>query len=229
MRGFTRLAPDGVFRTTPEYPGFAWQEAITNAVVHRSYSLSGVRVEVHIFDDRLEVVSPGRLPGIVRVHSIRDMHFSRNPRITRVLADVGLVRDVGEGVDRMFEEMADARLPPPEFQEREHAVRVTLRQASMPDAATSTVTPLSIGKEIHIPANLAQTLTLRQIAALRFLRTCDRITTLDLMHLFPNISDRTASADLMGLVRLQLLHRVGRTVGTYYHSGGIVYKLPNEV
>jgi ATP-dependent DNA helicase RecG len=228
LRGFTRLAPDGVFRTTPEYPDFAWQEAVTNAVVHRSYSLSGMRVEVHIFDDRLEVVSPGRLPGIVRVHNIRDMHFSRNPRVTRVLSDVGLVRDVGEGVDRMFEEMADARLPPPEFQERDYVVRLTLRRSTVEAPGKAPPRLEARQRVVHLPGNVARTLNARQIAVLRFLRTHDRITTADLLQMVPDISERTARIDLSGLVTLKLLTRVGRTRTTYYHAGGIAYLLPHE-
>jgi ATP-dependent DNA helicase RecG len=229
LRSFTRLASDGLFRTTPEYPAFAWQEAVTNALIHRSYSLSGMRIEVHIFDDRLEVVSPGRLPGIVRVHNLREVHFSRNPRVTRVLSDLGFVRDVGEGVDRMYEEMASAHLPPPEFREHEYTFQVTLRKT----LAAREAEPVPIGgptrQVVHVPGNVARALNHRQMAALRFLLTHDRITTTDLVRMFPGISDRTASTDLNGLVSLKLLHRVGRTRGTYYHAGGMAFRLPNEV
>jgi ATP-dependent DNA helicase RecG len=183
-------------------------------------------VEVFIFDDRLEVVSPGRLPGSVRVHNIRDEHFARNPRVARALADLGLVGDVGEGVDRMYEEMANADLPPPEFEDRGSSVRVTLRRAAVAEPDPE-VEPTQ--RVIHIPGNLAQTLNSRQVAALRFLRTHDRIVTSDLMRLFPHITDRTASRDLNELVKLRLLRRVGRTFGTYYHAEGATYRLPNEI
>lgn len=89
LREFTRLNPEtSRFESRPEYPIFAWQEAIVNAVTHRAYSIGGQSIEVRLFDDRLEVESPGRLPGMVRVENMRDVHFLRNPRIARVMNEV---------------------------------------------------------------------------------------------------------------------------------------------
>lgn len=98
-----------------------------NAVVHRSYTMSGDHVRVEVFPDRLEVESPGRLPGLVRVENIRSTRFARNPRIARAIADLGYGRELGEGVDRMFEGMKRAGLPDPVFQQMPASVRVTLR------------------------------------------------------------------------------------------------------
>lgn len=229
LRSFTRLAPDGRFRTTPEYPEFAWQEAVTNAVCHRSYSLSGTPVEVFIFDDRLEVVSPGGLAGSVRVHNIRDEHFTRNPRVVRALADLGLVGDVGEGVDRMYQEMASADLPPPEFEDRGSSVRVTLRRAPVAPRTEPDPEADSSQRDINLPAVTALMLNQRQRAALQFLRSNDRIVTGDLMRLFPEIQDpRVVNRDLNELVKMNLLRRVGRTFNTYFHAEGKRYWLPNE-
>ena len=79
------------------------------------------------FDDRLEIESPGRLPGLVRVQNIQNMRFSRNPHIARVLAEMtGYVRELNEGVRRMFEEMEQHGLRAPVFSVGEGNVRVTL-------------------------------------------------------------------------------------------------------
>ncbi|MBA3530085.1 MAG: putative DNA binding domain-containing protein [Propionibacteriaceae bacterium] len=79
LREVTRLDEDtGQFVTIAELPRFAWLEAIVNAVTHRSYSLQGDHVRVSLFDDRMEVASPGRLPGPVRIDNIRQTRFSRN-------------------------------------------------------------------------------------------------------------------------------------------------------
>ena len=229
LRGFTRLAPDGRFRTTPEYPEFAWQEAVTNAVCHRSYSLTGTPVEVFIFDDRLEVVSPGRLPGSVRVHNIRDEHFARNPRVARALVDLELVGDVGECVDRMFQEMASADLPPPEFEDRGASVRVTLRRAVAAARAEPDPEAEPSLRDIDLPAITALMLNPRQKAALQFLRSNERIVTSDLMRMFPDVRDpRVVNRYLNELVKMNLLRRVGRTFNTYFHAEGKRYWLPNE-
>ena len=100
------------------YPEFAWQEAIVNAVAHRDYGLKGIGIEVDLFDDRLEVRSPGQLVEPVTIERLRQrerIHASRNPCIARVLTDFGLMRERGEGVPRMFDTMEAEGLQPPEL------------------------------------------------------------------------------------------------------------------
>ncbi len=116
----------GLIETVLELPRFAWLEAVVNAVTHRSYSHQGDHIRVQLFDDRMEVESPGRLPGSVRIDNIRHTRFSRNPRISRVLADLKFVQELNEGVNRMFEEMERAGLPEPVLQQTESGFKVTL-------------------------------------------------------------------------------------------------------
>jgi ATP-dependent DNA helicase RecG len=102
-----------------------------NAVPHRSYSLQGDGIRVTQFDDRLEVESPGRLPGPVRIDNIRHTRFARNPHIARVLAEMtGYVRELNEGVKRIFEEMEQYGLHPPVYTVTDSTVRVTLYKRS---------------------------------------------------------------------------------------------------
>jgi ATP-dependent DNA helicase RecG len=122
-----RLAASGRFERMPVLPEFAWLEAVVNAVTHRSYSMQGDGVRVIQFEDRIVVESPGRLPGLVRVENIRNCRFARNPHIARVLAEMtGYVRELNEGVRRMFEEMARHGLPAPFWTVTDAGVRVTL-------------------------------------------------------------------------------------------------------
>ena len=122
-----------------EYPTFVWQEAIINAVAHRDYSLTGTSIEVWMFDDRLEVRSPGELPGPVTLEQLlrrERTHFSRNPLLVRVLTDLGYMRDLGEGIPRMFEVMEQSYLRPPEFHQDGFMFQVTLRNAPVYDLQT---------------------------------------------------------------------------------------------
>lgn len=122
-----------------EYPAFAWQEAIINAVAHRDYSLTGAAVEVWMFDDRLEVRSPGGLPGPVTLeHLLRRerVHFSRNPLLVRVLTDLRYMQDLGEGIPRMFQIMEKSYLHPPEFGQDGFMFQVTLRNTPIYDSQT---------------------------------------------------------------------------------------------
>jgi ATP-dependent DNA helicase RecG len=118
------------FRTVPEYPEFSWKEAILNAVAHRDYAAEGRTTEVWFFDDRLEVRSPGGLVASIALASLlalERVHASRNPRTVRALVDLGFMREQGEGIPRMFAEMADRFLPRPEIEARPSEVRVILR------------------------------------------------------------------------------------------------------
>lgn len=130
---------DLFFRERLEYPTFAWQEALVNAVAHRDYALSGASIEVWMFDDHITVRSPGLPPAPVTLDQLRrqkSIHFSRNPLIVRVLADLGYLREMGEGVPRMFQEMESYGLHPPELSIEGFIFNVTLRNAPVYDEAT---------------------------------------------------------------------------------------------
>ena len=95
-----------------EYPPFAVREALVNAVCHRDYRLRGRRIEIRMFSDRMEVISPGGLPGFITVDNLVEEHFSRNPRIVAGLFQWGYIEELGLGIDRMIEEMTQAGHPP---------------------------------------------------------------------------------------------------------------------
>lgn len=80
-----------------------------------------------MFDDHFVVESPGMLPGIVRTTNIREIHFSRNPKIFEFLHEYEYVKEFGEGVDRMYREMSEAGLPEPEYRTVEFMVFATLK------------------------------------------------------------------------------------------------------
>jgi len=125
------LGTSGRFERIPVIPQAVWLEAIVNAVVHRSYSLGGDHIRVEIFPSRIEVSSPGRFPGLVRLDDPEKVaRFSRNPRIARVLFDLGIVRELGEGIRRMFAEMRRGGLVDPVYRQTEGSVTVTMHAES---------------------------------------------------------------------------------------------------
>lgn len=130
---------DLFFRERLEYPSLAWQEALVNAVGHRDYAITGAEIECWMFDDRLEVRSPGTLPAPVSLDHLNRqerVHFSRNPLLVRVLSDLGYMREIGEGVPRMFQEMEHNALRPPEFSTEGFYFTVTLRNTPIYDDQT---------------------------------------------------------------------------------------------
>jgi ATP-dependent DNA helicase RecG len=131
---------DLFFQEQLEYPTFAWQEAVVNAVAHRDYALTGAGIEIWLFDDRMEVRSPGAPPAPMTVEQLRlreGAHYSRNPLIARVFTDCGYMREQGEGIPRMFEAMEAADLYPPELTIQDIRFVVTLRNTLIYDPETA--------------------------------------------------------------------------------------------
>ena len=112
----TRFTTAARFRQDLLYPQVACREALINAIVHRNYAIEGRGVEITIFDDRMEVLSPGMLLSTVSIEDIRAVkgtHESRNPLIARVLREIGLVQEMGEGMRRIFAVMKSSALAEP--------------------------------------------------------------------------------------------------------------------
>ena len=127
IKEHTYLGPDARFVTEPEYPEFVWKEIIVNAIAHRDYSIKGTDIQIKMFDDHITVESPGTLPGTVRLNNMREIHFSRNPKMAQLLHEYEYVREFGEGVDRMYKEMEAAGLPDPEYKTVAFMVHATIK------------------------------------------------------------------------------------------------------
>ncbi len=117
LREFSRLGTSGKFYTAPEYPKPAWYEAIVNACVHRSYGLRTMNIFVKMFDDRLEVESPGGFPPLVTPANIYDIHKPRNPYLMEALYYLDFVKCAHEGARRIRSAMAELNLPEPDFKQ----------------------------------------------------------------------------------------------------------------
>ncbi len=117
LREFQYLDENGLFKIIPEYPEFAWFEGIVNSLTHRNYSIRGDHIRVSLYDDRLEIFSPGKLPNIVNLDNMLNTRYSRNPRIARVLSEFGWVKELNEGVKRIYDEMQMYYLNSPIYSE----------------------------------------------------------------------------------------------------------------
>ncbi len=183
-----------------EYPRFALREALVNAVCHRDYRLRGRRIEVRMFDDRLEVTSPGGLPGYITLDNIVEEHFSRNPRLVSGLFQWGYIEELGLGIDRMIEDMVQAGHPAPTFRATPYSFTVILQNV----------------RQRHVIPRWEMHMNERQIRALQYLQEYGRITNSDYRELCPNISAETARLDLADLVDKGVLLKIGDKRGTHY-------------
>jgi ATP-dependent DNA helicase RecG len=189
----------------PEYPPVVLREALVNAVGHRDYSLRGAAVEVRLYDDAIDIESPGVLAGYVTVENLRDAQYSRNERIMDALQRLGLVEEAGQGIDRMITEMEDALLDPPQFEERSASFVVRLRGAGA-FAAEDRLWVSQFAK-LNLSADAK--------VALVFARRTGAITNEQLRGLRP-VNRETSREVLQDLVTRGLLETFGRGRGTGY-------------
>jgi ATP-dependent DNA helicase RecG len=125
----TRFSKDAIFKTQIIYPELACKEALINAITHRDYSIEGRGIEIRIFDDRLEILSPGKLLSSITVEDLEELkgvHQTRNTYIGRVLREYGYIRELGEGIRRMFDLMKSNELVPPKIESPNKSFIVTL-------------------------------------------------------------------------------------------------------
>ncbi|MCW5921499.1 MAG: putative DNA binding domain-containing protein [Saprospiraceae bacterium] len=113
----TEFGAGGKFEQRYSYPEDACREALLNALAHRDYSNSN-GIEVYIFDDRLEIKSPGALLSTLRIedlYALDNRHESRNSKIAYTLNVSKFMRELGEGMKRIFTLMSDLDRKPPEL------------------------------------------------------------------------------------------------------------------
>lgn len=176
LREFQYLGADGKFKVIPEYPEFAWFEGLVNAVTHRNYAYSGDYIRVMMYDDRLEILSPGNLPNIVTLENMRHTRWSRNPIIARTMVEFGWVRELNEGVQRIYDEMASFFLNDPIFSEpNASSVQLTLE-----NSITSRVLRQQDAIENDIEQSVYESLTEYELATVQYAYAKGRVTVAEL-------------------------------------------------
>jgi len=118
--------PEGL--ESAKYPITALHEIITNAVLHRDYSIAD-DIHIRIFDNRVEVISPGTLPAHITPENILAERFARNAAIVRLINKFPDPpnKDVGEGLNTAFLAMREMKLKPPVIEQAGGSVKVILR------------------------------------------------------------------------------------------------------
>ena len=120
-----------------KYPDVTLHELITNAVLHRDYNILK-DIQIRIFTNRIEIESPGKLPGHITLENILKEQFSRNPRIIRLITKFPSPpnKDAGEGLNTAFRAMREMHLNYPIIEETDNSVIVTVKHERLADAET---------------------------------------------------------------------------------------------
>ena len=175
-----------------EYPPDAIREAIINAIAHRDYN-SPANVHISIFDDRVEIWNPGKLPPPLTPKNLKEEHKSIpvNPSLANLLFLIKYIERWGTGTNDIMKWCREEGLPEPIFKEVTGGFAVVLRK-------------------FQIPENL-ETLELneRQKKAIEYLKIHKNITRKMYIEI-NNISPRQANKDLNDLLEKRLIRKQGR-------------------
>jgi ATP-dependent DNA helicase RecG len=148
VEGVQVLGPTGLENI--KYPHETLHEIITNAVLHRDYSIAA-DIQIRVFDNRIEVESPGRLPGHVTTKNILTEQFARNGMIVRLINKFPDPpnKDVGEGLNTAFQAMRALRLRDPLIEDRDSSVVVQIRHERLASPEEAILTYLKAHDEIN--------------------------------------------------------------------------------
>lgn len=129
----TVLSGDARFEQTFAYPENACREALINAIAHRDYSISNP-VTIYIYDNQLVFESPGELLSTISIEDLRKgtgVHESRNSNISRVLRESKIMRELGEGIRRIFDLMKAEELAPPQIESNQGKFSIAMTHNSI--------------------------------------------------------------------------------------------------
>jgi ATP-dependent DNA helicase RecG len=178
----------------PEYPTNVIREALVNAVAHRNYFDSNA-IQVNIFDDRIEFLSPGALPEGLALENLGAYSIQRNPMIYKMLRDVRKVEGLATGIPRIKEALHEGGYPEPSFEELGGKFfRLTVWNREF------------VGYEW---------LSQRQRVGLSFIEKNGSMTVVDYAEM-NSLASSTATGDIREMIEKGLLERIGKTRGSRY-------------
>lgn len=177
-------------------PEEALREAIINAVIHRKYWLPGA-VKIALYDDRLEIFSPGNFPGLMNERHLGDgTTYLRNPHIARIARCLGLVEKLGTGIKLMLDSCHKVGIKAPEFQEGADSVKVIFSFLPIKNSL------LTSSDNLLMLFQLRQEVSIKEVEA------------------YLNVSRNTATRKLNQLIEMGKIQRQG-------HGPAVKYTLIN--
>ena len=113
-----------------EYPAVVMREAIVNSLVHRNYSISGSKIRVFMYDDRIEFRSPGRLPNTVTIEKMKiGVSYARNPFLVKYMENMRYIDQLGRGIPMILKKMKEAGAKEPMLMEQGEEFVLTIYKA----------------------------------------------------------------------------------------------------
>jgi len=186
-----------------QFVPLAVREALVNAVCHRDYRLRGEGITVTMRPDRLDITSPGGLPGFMTMEHLINGRFSRNPRLAWALFHWGYIPEPGQGIISLMASMDRRGCRPPEIETGPYRVNVRLYSAGT--GATGGAGDEGAGE-----------FNARQRQALAYVRNHGSITLRELRTLCSDSRPEQLQRDLVELVARGRLRKIGSRTSAYY-------------
>ena len=199
----------GLQRTdTYELPEAALREALTNALIHRDYTNQGRDIKVGIYDDIVNIVSPGGFPSTLTADGLREGRSEiRNRVIARVFKELGYIEQWGTGLQRIKKTCLDHGLQEPRIREISDSIDIEFQR---PRVSGISEVPDTAGYR-RIPPNTNE----QESVILKQLDQNGMITAAQVMHLL-SVKERRAREILKQLSEKHLLEKRGSARSTYY-------------
>lgn len=201
---------DGTYREEQyAIPEIAIREVIINAVIHRDYNVTGSDIKFNIYDDCIEIISPGRLPFGITIEDIGlGISKTRNTVIAKIFSDMGVVEEWGKGISKIKESIAQVNLRAPEFIELSNFFKVILYKTKLEKKEVLTLTKNEY--------NIFNEYTHEQVKKLlEYIKTNNFITNSKCRELF-NVNIDQAKYILNKLVENNLLDAIGERKSRKY-------------
>ncbi|MDI9597256.1 MAG: ATP-binding protein [Atribacterota bacterium] len=187
-----------------DYPLEAIREAVINSLIHKDY-LSTAEIQIKIYDDKIWIWNPGKLPSELKVDDLKKDHSSypRNPLIANVFYLAGYIERWGSGTKRIVDLCKEQGLPEPEYKEEQGGFSVWFF------------------KDIYSEEILQKiVLNERQIKAVLYVKEKGKITNKEYQQIC-SVKKRQTTDDLKELENMKIFERIGTTgKGTYYKLKG---------
>ncbi|MCI9173818.1 MAG: hypothetical protein HFH49_02570 [Lachnospiraceae bacterium] len=205
---------DGLYRTDIyELPTECIREMICNAVVHRSY-LHPSSIQVAVYDDRVEVTSPGMLFGSLRIKDIREgISIPRNRALVYAFTYMNIMEHWGSGIPRIIRRCQEIGLEEPELLEIAGSFRINLFRFS--DKTRIDKSTDKVRKSTGKVRKSTDKLNDSQEKIIRYIEERGTVTNREVQNLL-NVKDSRALKILRELVEIGILKKEGKRKGSYY-------------
>lgn len=198
---------DGIFRKNIyNYPPEVIRELVANAFAHRNYSMRG-DIFINLYNDRLEIHSPGLLPLGVTPENILTKSVQRNPLIAKLFYDLKLMEKEGSGYDKVYELLLGNGKEVPNVFEGDDRVVVTIKKQIISNEVLQLMDKAS--KELQLRQ--------RELITLGLITQNDGVSAIDLSIML-NVTKQNGLQNWLGrLLNFELILSKGKTKGTFYY------------